>query len=190
MIFTISASQGQGKTTFINDIIRHSEFKTNITVYPTKSARTIVNRYGGDLQKIYSDKNMLCDFQLDILKLHSEVFNYQYYTRFLLVERSFMDILAFSVINLGRFNDLTNWLHAFESACHANQKKIKCNFKIEKTLIATNDGVRPTNDLFNDAYDAYLTRLVWQHSCNWIKSSNRMSRVNEFDDYLIEGYRE
>lgn len=190
MIFTISAAQGQGKTTFLNDILKHSQFGTDISIYPTKSARTIITKYGGDLQKIYSDKNMLSDFQLDILKLHTEVFNYEYYTRFLLVERSFMDILAFSVINLGRFNDMTNWLHAFESVCNANQKKIECIFKIEKTLIATNDGVRPTNDLFNDAYDSYLSKLVSKHPYIRIRSSNRMDRVNEFDSHLIEGYRQ
>lgn len=190
MIFAISASQGQGKTTFISDLIKHSEFRTNFSVYPTKSARAIISKYGGDLQKIYADKNMLCDFQLDILKLHTEIFNYQYYTRFLLVERSFMDILAFSVINLGRFNDLTDWLNAFESACNANQKKIEGTFKLRKCLSATNDGVRPTNELFNEAYDSYLSTLVQKYKHFDIWDASRMSRVIRFDDYLIEGYRE
>lgn len=189
MIIAFSAAQGQGKTTLINDIIRESDFASNMTMYPTKSARTIINNYGGDLQKIYEDRSLLCNFQSDILKLHKEIFDYVYYTRYLLVERSFMDILAFSVINLGRFNDLDQWLDDFQAECHENQKKIGITVKLGYSLQPKNDGVRPCNRFYNGAYDAYLSRLLnWQSgfTCFNIDETRRKERVVEFDDRLLE----
>lgn len=189
MIIAFSAAQGQGKTTLINDILKDSDFSSNMTLYPTKSARTIINNYGGDLQKIYEDKTLLCNFQLDVLKLHTEIFDYVYHTRYLLVERSFMDILAFSVINLGRFNDLSQWLDDFQLACRENQKKIGITVKIDYVLQPKNDGVRPYNKFFNGAYDAYLSRLLnWNSgfTCFDIHATSRTERVIQFDDNLLE----
>lgn len=189
MIIAFSAAQGQGKTTLINDIIKDSDFSSNMTLYPTKSARTIINNYGGDLQKIYEDKTLLCNFQLDILKLHTEIFDYVYHTRYLLVERSFMDILAFSVINLGRFNDLSRWLDDFQATCHENQKKIGITVKLGYSLQPKNDGVRPFNIFYNGAYDAYLARLLNCQSgftCFNINETRRAERVIEFDNSLLE----
>lgn len=184
MIIAFSAAQGQGKTTLINDIMKHSRYKSDMSQYPTKSARTIITNYGGDLQKIYNDRDMLCNFQLDILKLHKEIFNYSYNTKFLLVERSFMDILAFTVLNLGRFNDLTDWLTNFATSCHDNQQNIKYTVKLQRSLIPKNDGVRPINNLFNEAYDLYLLRLISKYDTDYIWSADRMERVDAFDQHI------
>jgi hypothetical protein len=100
-----------------------------------------------------------------------------------------MDILAFSVINLGRFNDLSKWLDDFQATCHENQKKIGITVKLDYSLKPKNDGVRPFNIYFNGAYDAYLDRLLHWHSgftCFHINEQSRQDRVIAFDDRLLE----
>lgn len=188
MIITFSAAQGQGKSTFIKDISTRSKMSSDMTIYPTKSARTIIESYGQNLQDIYANKNTLCNFQLDVLKLHTEIFNYSYNTKYLLVERSFIDILTFSVLNLGRFNDLSSWLDDFESLCLENQSKIGLTVKLNYYLKPKYDGVRPVNRQFNEAYDAYLERLFSLLNLPLLKifSKSRIDRVEEFDKMFIE----
>jgi hypothetical protein len=106
----------------------------------------------------------------------------------LLVERSFIDILTFSVLNLGRFNDLSSWLDDFESLCLENQSKIGLTVKLNYYLKPKYDGVRPVNRQFNEAYDAYLERLFSLLNLPLLKifSKSRIDRVEEFDKMFIE----
>lgn len=190
MILTVSAAQGQGKTTFINDVMKFSRFKEHFSQYPTKSARTVITEFGGDLQAIYADKTMMCDFQSRILAIHSAILDYRYYTKFLLVERSFIDIMAFTVMNLGRFNDLNEWMDTFSNVCIQKQSRVHRVVYIPKFLNSENDGVRPYNDYYNNAYDAYLKSLVGKFPSITINESNAVARISCFDASIADFYGE
>jgi hypothetical protein len=95
-----------------------------------------------------------------------------------------MDILAFSVINLGRFNDLDQWLNGFKAICDAKQKELGMTFFISSSIPIANDGIRPIGTLFNNAYFHYLSHLITDFEYSLITTTDRLDRVRAFDQTL------
>lgn len=191
MIITISAAQGQGKTTFIQDVLQYSSHKDMISSYPYKSARKIIKDMGKSLEEIYDSRDMLVSFQEEILKIHSQILTFKYDSKILLVERSFIDIMAFTVINLGRFNSLNKWINSFVNICNNYQKSVHYSVYIKKNIKPKDDFIRPININYNNLYDVYMCSLLKNYdNIIYINKPNRIDRVNEFDEYLSKNLKE
>lgn len=184
MKISISAAQGQGKTTFISDIEKYSKHSKHFTLFPRKSARTIIEQLGITLEQIYEDKNALMEFQAAVFKQHSTISEFKYFTKFLLIERSFIDISTFTTINLGRFNSLSDWISMFHNACDVKQNTIDIIVYIKKMLDSKDDGVRPYNTHYNTAYDCYLYDQIKNRKHINIDVVDRLERVKKFDTEL------
>lgn len=186
MIITISSAQGQGKTTFMNDIKETSRFSSKIEVYPVKTARTILSGMGVSLDKIYADPELLIRFQQEILDRHAQIFEYQHDKKILLVERGFLDIAVFSVMNLGRINAFSNWLDAHVTKCCALDSKTTTLYLPMFIQNVANDNVRPYNMWYNSAFNCVLVDYIETIGNPFfvVKQKDRHERVKEFDSIL------
>jgi hypothetical protein len=185
MIITFSAAQGQGKTTLIDDILEKSIYKNDLEKYPYKSARLILDKLDMSLEDIYESKDALVQFQQEILKTHCEIFSYEYSKKYLLVERSFIDIMLFSVINLGRFNSLNKWLDAFCDICVTYQQRVHYSILIRKKITPSNDYIRPINHQYNHLFDIALKDyFLKQNNVFIISTVDRNERVIDFNNMI------
>ena len=62
-IITVSAAQGQGKSTFIRDIVTNSKHSAKIDVFQGKTARVVIAEMGVSLDEIYHNSKLLMEFQ-------------------------------------------------------------------------------------------------------------------------------
>ncbi len=189
-IITISAAQGQGKSTFIRDIVANSKHSSDIEVYQSKTARVVIADMGVSLDEIYHSSKLLMQFQDKVLEKHYDIFDFQAQCKkpFMLVERSFIDIAVFSIINLGRLNEYSTWLDNFVGTClKTQQTKIKHAIYIPMSIVSIkNDSIRPCNMNYNFAYDSVLANYMEFAgvSIGCISKKDRLERVTQFDNLM------
>jgi len=189
-IITVSAAQGQGKSTFIRDVLANSKHAVNIDVYQGKTARAVITEMGVSLDEIYHNSKLLMEFQDRVLEKHYDIFEFQSQCKkpFMIVERSFIDIAVFSIINLGRLNEYSTWLDNFVGVCLKEQQtKIKHALYIPMSIISIkNDTIRPFNMNYNFAYDSVLANYMEFAgvSIGCITKKDRLDRVTQFDNLM------
>lgn len=193
-IITISACQGQGKSTFMRDIFSNSKFSNDIELYANKTARSVLDELGMPLDEIYKNSEALKSFQDKILDRHFEIVAAKNKSekRILLVERSFIDIAVFSIMNLGRLNEYSDWLDSFVGTCiKAQQSVVQHSLYIPMRIVSIkNDATRPYNMNYNFAYDSILANYMEFAgvSVGCITQKDRIERVKQFDDLIGEIY--
>jgi hypothetical protein len=189
-IITISAAQGQGKSTFIRDIMANSKHANDIDVYKSKTARSVLAEMQVPLEEIFKDAALLKDFQGKVLEKHFDIFSFQVESskKFVLVERGFIDIAVFSIMNLGRLNEYSDWLDDFVGTCIKNQQSfVKHALYIPMRIIdIKKDAVRPFNMNYNFAYDSVLANYMEFAgvSIGCITQKDRLDRVTQFDTLM------
>ncbi len=146
MIISISGSQGQGKTTTVHEIMSNNK---KILSGAANIARTILNDWNKSLDDINLNIHLKMKFQDEIInrqyKIESELSPGEIY----ISERSYADIFAYALVNLGSFNKCSKWLNEYYGKCYEFQKIYKKIFFLTgREYIPENDGIRSINKLY------------------------------------------
>lgn len=193
MIFAVSGSQGQGKST----TLKHLEDR-GYNVLPNKTARTILQEYGMTLNEVYLDKQLTVKFHNSIIEQHAMYCQpYINTTDIVFIERSYADIFSYALSILGPFNEYSDWLDAFYIQCRTLQDTIKATYYLTGRQIAPQaDGVRSTNRHFAANLDSLILKTANDFSYYNIKRTvtvscteplERVSMICE-DINLYEGW--
>lgn len=154
----VSASQGQGKTTVLNDLA-----KLGYNVIPQKTSRSILNEWNLTLNQVNSVNFLTQRFQDEIIKRH-----YNNITPIIdadtihIQERTLADIFGYCINIMGPFNQFDAWLNQYYTDCKQLQQNYDCVIYLtgRKDFNVVDDGVRSTNKHFSNMMDMLIKHYV------------------------------
>lgn len=158
MLFNISGSQGQGKSTVLRTL-DDVGYKT----IPNKTARSILQDWGLSLSDVYSSSPLTIMFQEEILKRHSEACQpYVSTSMVCFIERSYSDIFSYALAIIGPHNKYDEWLNGYYERCKYLQKlQFAASFYLTgRQADVENDGVRSTNTHFSQLMDYSIRHYI------------------------------
>ena len=106
MLYSLSGTQGSGKSTIISDLSN-----LGYNTIERKTSRSVLKDWNMDLSWIYSDSDLMKDFQDEILKRkyldeQSAIESSEIW----FTDRSYVDLLVYSCIILGHNSQNKDWL--------------------------------------------------------------------------------
>lgn len=159
MIIGISAGQGQGKSTLINEVCQYTsnEYENPpISKLNLQTSREALADWGYSLDEVNRYLPLKRKFQEELFERHcralidaqkeSEITGSVY-----LVERTFSDIFAYTILGVGAFNDYSSWLGDYKTKCGVAQAQYfdKVVFLTGRDYQPEADGVRSINGDFS-----------------------------------------
>lgn len=190
MLVAIAGSQGSGKTTVINHFA-----KLGYRVVERKTSRSILQDWGVTLQQVNNDYELTTKFQQEILyrKLCDERTGVED-PDIVFTERTFIDLLTYATITLGKDNTYSDWLNEYAKQCIEGQKIYKLVFYLTGGLFdIEHDGVRGSNQYYGKMVDATMAAFYdnyhpgGSHTLKTINQQNHRIRVTEIAE-IIEEY--
>ena len=173
MIVGISAGQGQGKSTLINALCELDGFER----LELQTSREILKEWGYTLDEVNRYLPLKQRFQEECLRRHTKALNQGHgspfdsdnetpYETILLVERTFSDIYAYTVLGMGAFNEYSEWLHNYGLQCAQAQNAYfnEVVFMTGRTYTPEDDGVRSINQDFSDVANHLIKKYTLQFS--------------------------
>lgn len=178
MIYSVSGTQGCGKTTILKTLksMGHNVIKR-------KTSRSVLKDWNISLDLVYKDQTLMMDFQEEIIKRKfDDEKDYSNSTDVWFTDRSYIDLLIYSTIIIGHNNKNSDWLDSYFNKCKTYQKTYQKIFYISPLPFVISDGVRTSNEVFNYMVDysikGYLTRLNRSNLVE-INSISNTERVNK-----------
>lgn len=172
MLYAISGSQGQGKTTVINELRSN-----NYNIVLNQTSRSILKDWGYSLNEVNRYLPLTVKFQDEILKRHiNNIEHAASGSSPYIGERSFADIFSYALFVVGPFNEYDNWLNEYFEKCKLAQKTyISSVFYLTgRSYKPANDGVRSINIHYAAAVDTLILNTLNKFDCNVIQ-------INETD---------
>lgn len=157
MIIGISAGQGQGKSTLIREAIKYN---SNIKDPTIQTSRVILKDWGYSLTEINKYMPLKIKFQEEFIKRHVESLTSPKNSNLtFLVERTFADIFAYTLLSVGPFNEYSDWLNEYAIICKDAQQEMFDHvvFISGRDYEPEDDGVRSINPHFSNLAD-YLIK--------------------------------
>lgn len=150
MLLNVSGSQGQGKSTILNDLAERG-----FEIVPNKTARSILKKWDVSLEDVYESKQLTIAFQEEILVEHDKLCTaYAAAPGVQFIERSYADIFVYALAILGPFNKYSTWLEEYYEKCKERQRMFAGTFYITgRQMDIASDGVRSTNKFFGEVVD-------------------------------------
>ena len=164
-LYTISGSQGQGKTTVLASLAEEG-----FNVIPHKTSRLILHEWGYTLNEVNKDLKLTKKFQNEILKRHYEnnleaIESDEIYFS----ERSYADIFTYTIFALGSFNEYSKWLNEYYNKCKEGQKIYNGIIKLNgRTRGIDDDGIRSVNEHFTKSIDIVMNYYIQDFGGNII----------------------
>lgn len=186
MILTISAAQGQGKTTILN----HLEEK-GYHVQKNTTAREILSEWDESLNNVYSNPHLAKMFQNEILKrqqAYDDINNAS--NKLIITERSYADIFTYALFAVGNINDFNVWLNQYYNECCKLQNNYRNVFFLTgRDYVPEDDGVRSVNHMFGSSVDMmveHFTNDMAANNCQVIKinSDSLSERLDIIEKHL------
>jgi predicted ATPase len=158
MIITLSASQGQGKTTLLNELKKY-----NYDIINNTTSREILSDMNKTLNDVYSVPAIAEDFQNKILD-RQEKYNDAMLRikRPIITERSFADIFTYAMFAYGNINDYSTSIDSYYHKCKRLQnEQYACVVYLSgRQYVPDNDGVRSTNQYFSKLVDKTINYYI------------------------------
>lgn len=157
MIFAVVGSQGSGKTTVLNELETRGR-----NVVKIKTARTILSDWNVSLDEVNANLNLKRKFQDELLrrKINDDL-QYVNSPDIWFTERSFADLFAYTILNIGQYNECNDWLDAYNYACIKAQNHYEGIFYLKGGLFKVEeDGVRGINQHYSKAVDLVLNHFT------------------------------
>lgn len=185
MLITVSGAQGCGKSTILERIEA-----LGYPVIQRKTSRSILTEWNKTLDEINDDPTLSKAFQDEIFERkvqdEMEAVNSDciYFT-----ERTYMDLFVYALINLGKFNEHSDWLDAYYQKCLAAQSTYSKVFYVKSGLFqVAADGVRGSNQHYSRLVDMvledYTTNSVQRTKFHTIDTSKLTDRVSFIEEKL------
>jgi predicted ATPase len=188
MLFSISGSQGQGKTTIINSLKQAK----NYNVIVNSVSRGILKDWGYTLNEVNKYGPLTRNFQQEIMDRfikHTEeaITSDEIY----ITERSYADIFSYAIFVLGPFNEYSKWLDEYYENCKYLQQRFSGIFYLTGRIYEPeDDGVRSVNKHYAKSVDINIKNYLAEFGGNYavIDKISIEDRVNSISGF-IESYR-
>jgi predicted ATPase len=145
MIFSLSGTQGCGKTTILKSLS-----KMGFNVIKRKTSRSVLSDWNIKLSDIYSNQKLMMDFQSELIsRKYSDEKDYINGDDIWFTDRSYVDLLIYSTIIIGHNNNNSVWLDLYYAQCKKYQSIYESVFYISPLPFIISDGVRNSNEAFN-----------------------------------------
>lgn len=169
MLAAISGGSGSGKSTII-DLLE----KEGYDVIKIKTARTILKEWGMSLQEVYSNLDLTMKFQDELIerKLQDEQ-KASIEWDIIYTERTFADLFAFTVVNIGKYASASKWLDAYYKKCMEYQQSYRQVFYLRSGHFSIeDDNTRVTNahyvDLLSNTMEFFTKQMTCSSSLHFI----------------------
>lgn len=153
MLIAVSGAQGCGKSTILQQLEG-----LGYPVIQRKTSRSILTDWGKTLDEINDDPELSKLFQDEILerKLQDEM-EAVASDQIVFGERTYMDLFVYALINLGKFNEHSEWLDNYYQKCVAAQNTYAKVFYVKSGLFTVvDDGVRGANRHYSRLIDLVM----------------------------------
>jgi len=188
MLIAISGSQGSGKSTIIETLI-----KNNPTYHcvDRKTSRSILSDWGVSLAEVNADPALTLRFQEEILERkvaddrNAVLSNGIWFT-----ERTPIDLLGYATVQLGADNQYSTWLDDYATRCLSVVNNLSLYdhifFLTAGHFSVSSDGVRGHNQYYSTLVDAAMakfhTKYVQSHLITVIDSPDMDERLNQINN--------
>lgn len=184
MLFAISGSQGQGKTTVIDQLR-----SKNYDIILNQTSRSILKDWGYSLNEVNRYLPLTIKFQDEILKRHISNIEFAANSPIKYIgERSFADIFSYALFVIGPFNEYDNWLNDYFEKCKEAQATYisKVFYLTGRSYKPANDGVRSINIHYSSAVDSLILDTLKKFNSNVIEinQTDLTERVEIIRSYL------
>ena len=184
MLIAICGTQGAGKTTLLNALKN-----VGYNVVGKETSRTILDDWGLTLQEVYSDHKKMKTFQeLLIEAKEQEEEDYLECDDIWFTDRSYVDVLAYTVMVLGYREEHSQWLSDYHARCYSGEQKYyKVMYVDRLDITLRNDGVRNTNEVYANAVKSVMLDYYIKFNKPNILTINKGSvieRVGMVEKYL------
>lgn len=183
MLVTVSGAQGCGKSTILQQLEG-----LGYPVVQRKTSRSILSDWGKTLDEINDDPELSKLFQDEILtrKIQDEKDAVES-DRICFTERTYMDLFVYALINLGKFNEHSEWLDSYYQRCLEAQSSYAKVFYVKSGLFTVvHDGVRGSNrhysrmvDLILEDYTVHATQRDRLHTIEVANLPDRICFIQE-----------
>ena len=158
MLYSLSGTQGSGKSTIISDLSN-----LGYNTIERKTSRSVLKDWNMDLSWIYSDSDLMKDFQDEILKRkyldeQSAIESSEIW----FTDRSYVDLLVYSCIILGHNSQNKDWLDLYYNKCNKYQKLYSKIFYISPLPFVTDDGTRGNSMVYNTLVDSAISKFLYK----------------------------
>ena len=166
MIIGMSAGQGQGKSTLINEMCKIE----GVRKLDLQTSREALADWGYTLDEVNRYLPLKKQFQEELFRRHTEALDAasgesERNREVLFVERTFSDIFAYTALGLGAFNQYSEWLSEYKVKCIQAQSNFeKVVFLTGRTYVPEDDGVRSTNTDFSDTANFLIEKYTHEFS--------------------------
>lgn len=189
MLISICGPQGSGKSTLLQGLKEESEF-VDIKIVERKTSRSILEEWKISLQEVYQSNDLMMKFQDALLdrKYEDEKMLYDS-PQMWFTERTFVDLLAYTVANLGRLNECSDWLDRYARKCFKYQSIYNRIIYLEGGLFPiVDDGVRPKNAMYGSMIDKFMVEHLTKSSSNVtiVRTSDLYDRIDAVKSAVIK----
>lgn len=162
MIFAIVGSQGSGKSTVLAELKNQG-----YNIVERKTARSILDDWNKTLDEVNADIHLKMKFQKElVLRKIADDFDHDD-AEIWFTERTFAELFGYTVLNIGQYNECSDWLDSYYHTCTKAQNHYEGIFYLNGGLInIEDDGVRGTNQHYGKAAD-----LVFNHFTHVMSSA-------------------
>jgi predicted ATPase len=173
MLFSISGSQGQGKTTIVKELEKTGKYKVLIN----NVSRGILKDWGYSLNEVNKYGPLTRNFQEEIMTRFVKIIDsVKDLKEIYITERSFADIFSYAIFVLGPFNEYSEWLNQYYKNCIKHQHKFEKVFYLTgRTYTPVDDGVRSINIHYSKAVD----RGILQYLNEFKKDDSSFIQIDE-----------
>jgi predicted ATPase len=150
MIFAISGSQGCGKTTVLQELKNRG-----YNVVERKTARSILDDWEVTLDEVNTDLHLKMKFQEELFQRKlSDDLQHVDDTEIWFTERTFVDLFGYTVLNIGQYNQCSEFLDQYHFVVAKAQNHLDGVFYLLGGLFdIKEDGVRSINEHYSTAVD-------------------------------------
>jgi len=186
MLLAVGGAQGSGKST----TLRRLTEQYGIKCVERKTSRSILADWGVTLSEVNNVPELTMRFQDEILerKYQDEV-QFEDSDEWVASERSFYDLIAYSVVALGKDNKYSDWLDDYVNRCLSHQRIYEKLFYIKSGMFGVvNDGVRSINQHYSKLVDSYMLTLYKDDThlaTEFINTISLDARVEQIRNSLV-----
>lgn len=165
MLIAISGSQGCGKTTLINELVK----TTGCNVINRKTSRSILSDWNVSLSEVNNNHELTVRFQNEILarKIEDEMNAVADKNNVYVTERTYVDLFVYALVALGKDNKYSEWIDQYYIACMAAQQSYDAIFYLTAGHFSPeNDGVRGINKHYSKMVDNVMFMYTYTEPDN------------------------
>ena len=180
MIIGISGSQGQGKTTLADGLVRND---SSFEIIGTNLARSTMYHMDLTLDDINTNHYIKRNFQNKLLNRMKLLYTDEHIMseKKYILDRTYLDLFVYTLIGLGYYNEHNNFVDDYYNKCIEYHKDIAMTYILSgRELKVENDGIRG----YNQHYSVMVSDLMEKFSAKMIKNFYCILRLENKEDKI------